>query len=134
MEMIAFKRFKNTIPKNEQGVRPVLAVNQYTQPPELITEYIKVSLADQNTLREDDGYEFLPEDLFLLELAKLDQIRVEHKLEVERLQEILDADAIQAEIAQKAEEREIVREFEEFKRWKEQKKLQKELKKNDDRN
>lgn len=81
--------------------------------PEFITEYVDASL-----LPSTEGYETMIEEHFNLEFAKNEERHAKHLAylkEQEQLKVKAEADAIQAELVK---ERELTREFEQFKRWK----------------
>lgn len=102
MKLIAFKRAGTSFPSLH---------------PESIVEYI-----DTQFLTSTEGYETLLEEDFKVELAKNEERLASHlkKLEEEAKATLLAQE--QAEIARKAEEKELEREFEIFKRWKQNKK------------
>lgn len=80
---------------------------------EFITEYVEASL-----IPSTEGYETLPEEFFLKELAKNEKRHEEHLkylelLEKSKIQAEKDAETITEE-----KERALKREFEQFKRWK----------------
>ena len=97
MKIIAFKRAKD---------HPFLH-------PEFITEYVDASLIEST-----EGYETMIEEHFELELAKNSE---RHEAHLKHLRETeLAAEKVNqsSELVAKAQEKELEREFEQFKRWK----------------
>ena len=109
MKNYAFKRAKVT-PTMKDSLHP-----------EFITEYADTSLFPEGFHKSEDGYEILGEDLFMEELAKNESLHeefVNHKRQLE--QDIVRAEdaKITAELAQ---EKQDMREYEEFLKWKQMK-------------
>lgn len=96
MKIIAFKRSQNN---------PALH-------PEFITEYIDASL-----LKSTEGYETMIEEHFLLELAKNPERHESQLKAIDELEKAKIAAESSATLYKEAEERELNREFELFKRW-----------------
>ena len=115
---IAFKRNKNNNPVNlDQSI-------------DLIVVFEDVTLFPENHHLSQDGWEILPEDLFLIELAKNDKLTLDFAIKKLKLEEITIKSNQQLEIQRLKQEKEIQREFEEFKRWKLQQLAQRKLDKN----
>jgi len=97
MKIIAFKRAGPNSPLH----------------PEFITEFIDASL-----LASTEGYETMLEEHFELELAKNDsrhEAHLKHLKEQELAQVQAEKDAV---MGSELEEKELKRDFEQFKRWK----------------
>jgi len=107
MRQVAFKRVKNT---------PIRG-NMHE---EYIVEFAYIDLFDKGYHKEDEGYEFLPEDKFDIEFAKNPGLLEEYEKKQQRLMEQNRQEKLQKQVAVKQKEKEDFSEFEEFKRWKEQ--------------
>jgi len=153
MHNIAFKRFKNTEQgkairdmntpikvelerkgdrrllkdserrSQEKSNRPGVLPTVYPMPPELIVEYASCVLFPEGSHREEDGWEILPEDEFQVELAKNDEHLQEHMAAKASIVVAINQTLQDAKIKEVVAEREVTREFEEFKRWKDSKRL-----------
>jgi len=120
MKNIAFIRYERTleVPNFVKGKRQNLSTLERSLPLRFITEFADTSLFPEGTHTEEDGWEILPEDEFLLELAKNTQHLEDFRKEKERLLILVNNARVDEEHVERKTARELEREFEEFKRWK----------------
>lgn len=102
MKIIAFKRAGKDFPALH---------------PEFITEYVDAAL-----IPSTEGYETMVEEHFNLELAKNADRHEAHLKHLKSLEEAERQAQSASEVLQAAEEKQLNREFEQFKRWKASKK------------
>ena len=126
MDNIAFRRFKNVgkrIGRPRRSNRDEVLITEWAQPPEFIVEFANCNLFPEGSHLANEGWEIMPEDEFAIELAKNPQYLKEFKDAKDRLVAIQQVATKVEQINQKAIDRETNREFEEFKRWKDSKRL-----------
>jgi hypothetical protein len=126
MDNIAFRRFKNTeagrLDRKNKTTEPA-------QPLNFIVEFANTTLFPEGFHSSREGWEILPEDEFLLELAKNPQLLQDFQDAKTRMAQALMSSQQLIDKKNEKAEKDLQREFEEFKRWKESKLAQKKFNK-----
>lgn len=110
MKNIAFKRAKSS--KSVEG----------SLHPDFITEYADTTLFPEGFHKPEDGFEILSEDMFQIELGKNENLHKEFTEKRLRDEQARFKAQESVQKAEKAAEREEMREYQEFLKWKQMKK------------
>jgi len=106
MRNVAFKRAKHS---------PKVAESLHS---DYITEHAYTDLFEEGFHKAEDGYEILPEDQFIKELSKNDNLHREFLAKKEQLEKALQASLAAEAQVQAQQEKLASKEYEQFLKWK----------------